>query len=188
MLTLEIIKKIDRNNIECYTLKYMIDILIPYLKNKQQDNPNLTIWCPCDKEESNYVKVLKENDIKVIYSHIDDGKDCLTYEPEEHWDILITNPPFKGKAKFLKRFMSFNKPIAILLPLHFLNDNGIPNLFLENNKEIQLLIPKERCVFYQANTGVKGKGNPPFKSGYLCVDFLDKQIEFTRLNKERAIY
>ena len=53
------------------------------------------IWCPFDKEESWFVKLISEKN-KVIYSHIDNGQDFYNYEPTEHWDCIISNPPFSG--------------------------------------------------------------------------------------------
>lgn len=160
------------DNIECYTLPYGVEIILPYIPIDK------VIWCPCDTEDSNFVKMLKARGNKVIYSHIDLGQDCFTYQPTEHWDILITNPPFKNKTKYMERFMSFNKPFAVILPVGGLGDNGIPNLYLKQNKDIELLIPDRRMEFgNQAQTGIS------FKSIYYCWKILPKQIIFCKLNK-----
>jgi len=176
---------LNRDNIECYTEKYGVEILINHLKNKFRVGLTLgveiVIWCPCDTKDSEFVKVLDNlPGFRVIYSHIDNGQDCFEYEPEEEFDIIITNPPFKNKTKFMKRFMSFNKPFAILLPVGCIGDNGIPNLFIEKNRQMQLLIPDKRMEFKnQKKSGIS------FKSIYVCNSFLDKDITLCRLNKPR---
>jgi hypothetical protein len=68
-------------------------------------------------EYSNYVKVLSEEGFKVIYSHIDEGKNFFFYEPESEYDIIISNPPFSQKDNVLKRLYELNKPYAMLLPV-----------------------------------------------------------------------
>lgn len=74
-------------NDECMTPDYGVKPIIKYLpKNK-------IIWCPFDKEDSEFVKQLTAAGFKVVYSHIDNGQDFYTYEPEE-WDIIVSNPPF----------------------------------------------------------------------------------------------
>lgn len=70
------------------------------------------IWCPFDKENSEFVKQLSKK-WKVVYSHIDNGQDFYNYEPEK-WDIIISNPPFSKKRILIERCMSFNKPFILL--------------------------------------------------------------------------
>ena len=59
------------------------------------------ILCPFDKEESNFVKLISKTN-KVIHSHISEGKDFYNYEPNEHWDCIISNPPFTNKRKIFE--------------------------------------------------------------------------------------
>ena len=55
---------------------------------------------------------------KVKWSDIsrDPKEDFLTYQPKQ-WDVIVTNPPFSIKDKFLKRAYSLGKPFAFLLPV-----------------------------------------------------------------------
>lgn len=76
------------------------------------------IWCPFDVEDSNFVTVFK-NGYKVLHSHIWDQQDFYEYEPKEKWDIIISNPPFKGKHRLLARLLEFNKPWALILNSSF---------------------------------------------------------------------
>lgn len=53
----------------------------------------------------------------MIHSHIDEGKDFFSYEPDEPYDYIISNPPFSCKDEVLKRLYELNHPYAMLLPL-----------------------------------------------------------------------
>ena len=168
--------KMDRDNIEAYTPKYAVDIVLPFI------NKELVIWAPFSKDEHNFAGYLRELGYKVINTHYNpetgEGKDFLTYQPDFHFDIIIDNPPFKNKTRFVKRAMEFNKPFMLFLPINCLGDNGIPNLFLERNCDIQLLIPDKRTEFEnQENKGIS------FKTAYICRWALPRQIIFTKLNK-----
>ena len=63
---------------EQYTPRGGVDVLLPYIQHLKDK----IIWCPFDKEDSQFVKVLTENGFNVIYSHLEYGQDFLTYEPE----------------------------------------------------------------------------------------------------------
>ena len=56
----------------------------------------------------------------MIRSSLAEGKDFLEYEPDEPYDVIITNVPFSLKDKILKRLDELGKPFAILLPLNSL--------------------------------------------------------------------
>ena len=56
---------------EQYTPYYAVELIIPYIQHFKDK----IIWCPCDTEESEFVKVLKENGFNVVNSHIDLGQD-----------------------------------------------------------------------------------------------------------------
>mgnify|MGYP004581082403 FL=1 len=74
------------------TLSYGVKPIIKYVPK------NAVVWCPFDKENSEFVKQLTANGNNVIHSHISSaGQDFYTYEPNEHWDCIISNPPFGGQ-------------------------------------------------------------------------------------------
>lgn len=161
----------DGKNDECYTLRYGVIPILKYLK-KRFNGEKVTIWCPFDEENSNYVKIFKEG-YKVINSHIKTGQNFYTYEPEEHWDCIISNPPFTNKRYIFKRALSFNKPFALIFSMVWLNDAAPKQLFMDSNKKMQILMFDKRMCF--ENDG-KIQKSPSFSSGYLCYDFLDEQI------------
>jgi hypothetical protein len=166
----------DRENIEAYTPKYAVDIILPYI-NKED-----VIWATFSRDEHNFANYLRGLGYKVINTHYNpetgEGKDFLAYTPDFHFDIIIDNPPFKGKTKFVERAISFGKPFSLFLPMNSLSDNGIPNLFIKNKLELQILIPDKRTEF--ENQKQKGIS---FKTVYICNRMLDKQIVFTKINK-----
>ena len=125
-------------NDECYTPLNAVKVIIPYLPL------GVVIWCPFDTKDSEFVKELSKTH-KVIFSHIKDGKDFYKYEPEEKWDIIVSNPPFTKKAKIFERCLSFNKPFALIMTNTWLNDTAPKKLFKE--KELQLLMIDKRIRF-----------------------------------------
>lgn len=152
-------------NDECLTPDYGVRPILKYV------NKDLIIWCPFDKEDSEFVKQLKENGNKVIYTHIDYGQDFYMYEPKEKWDCIISNPPFSNKRKIFERALSFNKPFALLMSNTWLNDSAPKQLF--KDKDLQLLMFEKRMKFI--NNG-KVQNKITFSSSYFCYNFLPKQI------------
>lgn len=157
---------------EQYTPRYGIEILLPHIQHLKDK----IIWCPFDKEDSQFVKILTENKFNVIYSHIENGQDFLTYEPEK-WDIIISNPPYKNKRIFWERCLDLKKPFALLLPLNILSDSVINTTMREREREreFQLLIPSRRMRFYDNKTGFIGN-QPTFKASYFGVNIFKQQI------------
>jgi hypothetical protein len=157
---------------EQYTPKGGVELLLPYIQHLKDK----IIWCPFDKEDSQFVIVLKENGFNVIYSHLEYGQDFLTYEPEK-WDCLISNPPYKNKRVYWERALDLGKPFALLLPLNILSDSVI-NVTMrerEREREFQLLIPQKRMRFYNAKTGEVGN-QPTFKASYFGVNLFKEPI------------
>lgn len=153
-------------NDECFTPRDVVEAILPYLPK------DLTYWCPFDDENSNFVKVLKENHYRVTYSHIDYGMDFFKYEPE-HWDAIISNPPFTNKKEIFKRALSFNKPFALLMTMTWLNDSAPKDLFYE--RDLQLFLFRDRIKFiHQDGTPMENKVN--FAVGFYCWNLLPKQI------------
>jgi hypothetical protein len=153
-------------NDECYTPAYGVEPILEYIK------PNQVVWCPFDTSDSEFVKQISQTN-KVIYSHIENGQDFFEHEPDEHWDLIISNPPFTGKRKVFERAISFNKPFCLLMSLTWLNDSA-PKILFED-KDLQLLMFDKRMKFNLEN-------KITFSSAYYCWNFLPKQIVIKRLN------
>lgn len=147
-------------NDEYYTPEYGVRILEPYLKKEWK-----TIWCPFDKEWSNYVKVFKQLGYNVIYTHIDNGQDFLNYEPDFDFDVIISNPPFSIKNDILKKCYEYNKPFCLLLPYTMFFAKSSIQTVKDN---IQFLMLDDRISF-------NGK-RANFSSWYIGNKFFDKDI------------
>lgn len=155
---------------EQYTPRAGVEILLPHIQHLKEK----IIWLPFDKEDSQFVQVLSENGFKVFYSHIETGQDFFSYEPE-HWDCLLSNPPYKNKRAYWERALNLKKPFALLLPLNILSDSIINVTMREREREFQLLIPRKRMRFYNAKTGEVGN-QPTFKASYFGVNFFRERL------------
>ncbi len=161
--------KTDKASDEVYTPEYAVLPLLKYLK---AFNPNAVIWCPFDMEYSKYVKVFERAGYKVIHSHIDEDKNFFYYEPEEHYDVIISNPPFSCKDAVLKRLSELNKPYAMLLPVPTLQGQSrFPYM-----QDIQYLGFDKRINYYKDKAMTKTQDGVSFGSCYLCKDFLPKDL------------
>ena len=160
---------------EVYTPEYAVEPIIKHI-SVFFDN-NATIRCPFDEKDSNFVILLKKAGYNVISSHIKNGQDFFTYEPEEDYDVIISNPPFSLKDKILKRLDELNKPYAMLLPLPTLQGQKR----FEYLKGSQVLIFDKRINFY---TDIEHKNmakGVAFASIYICKDFLPNDLIFEKL-------
>ena len=147
--------------------------VLPIVKYLPKDK---IIWCPFDKEDSEFVQVLTEQGYKVVYSHIENGQNFYTYEPEE-WDILVSNPPFTNKRQIFERALSFGKPFALIMSNTWLNDSAPKQVF--KDKQLQILFFEERMKF--SNNGVV-QNKITFSSSYFCYNLLPKDIVMDRLS------
>lgn len=158
------------NNDECYTKAYAVIPILKYIPK------NWVVWCPFDTKESNFVKIISRTH-KVMHSHITGGQDFFTYEPKEHWDCIVSNPPFTNKRKIFERALSFGKPFALIMSNTWLNDSAPKQLF--KDKDLQLLM-FDKCMEFDNINSNKGI---TFSSSYFCYKFLPKQIIMENLNK-----
>lgn len=161
---------------EYYTLAYGVDIIVHYLKAKKFKN----IWCPFDKKESEFVKVLTNNGFNVSYGHIETGQDFFEVNPNSEIDCIVSNPPFSKKNSLLARLFELDFPFAIILKFNGLFDNEQRHELFSKNK-FELLIPRGRMQYFDPNN--KTINNPFFKSVYVCSGVLDNQIEFCDMKK-----
>lgn len=146
---------------EYYTPKYIAEILVPYIKAKGFK----TIWCPCDKKWSEYVKVFKSEGLNVIFSHIDYDEDFLNFEPTEQYDCIITNPPFSIKNKIFERCVELNKPFCLLMSATSIQSASFVKI-LSKIKDFNVMMFDKR-ISYSGD-------RPPFPSWYYSSGLFDK--------------
>ena len=168
--------KTDKASDEVFTPEYAVQPLIKYIK---MFNPNAVIWCPFDMEYSKYVKVFEQAGFKVIYSHIDKGQNFFYYEPEEHYDVIISNPPFSCKDDVLKRLYELDKPYAMLLPIPALQGQA---RFPYIKDDLQYLGFDKRINYYTNQDLTQIQKGVSFGSCYLCKKFLPKDLILEELN------
>jgi hypothetical protein len=156
-------------NDELYTPPILVEPILNYIK------PNSIIWCPFDTKDSEFVLRFNSEGHKVIFGHIDEGKDFFQYEPEQY-DYIISNPPFSRKLDVLKRLYELDKPFAMLLGLPILNYQEIGSFFLDKNLEL-LIVDKK--VSFNGNTS-------SFNTSYFCNKMLPKGIIFTHLEHNNS--
>jgi len=160
----------EGNNDECYTPFYGVTPILKYIPKDS------VVWCPFDTPDSEFVKqISKQNE--VVYSHLKYGNDFLQWQPECHWDVIVSNPPFTNKRKFFERALSFNKPFALIMTNTWLNDSAPKQLF--KDKDLQLLMFDKRMKFHSPD----GRPNDKitFSSSYYCWNMLPKQIIMEKL-------
>jgi hypothetical protein len=160
----------EGNNDECWTPNYGVKPVLEFIPKQK------VIWCPFDTEDSEFVKQISKKN-EVVFSHIHYNQDFFAYEPE-HWDIIISNPPFTKKRKYFERALSFNKPFALIMTNTWLNDSAPKQLF--RNKDLQLLMFDKRMKFMSPD----GRPNDKitFSSSYYCWNFLPQQIIMRELD------
>lgn len=171
-MTNEHLRTSKGKNDECYTFDYAVYPLLKYM-DKFKDK---IIWCPFDKDSSEFCKVFRRQGFNVINSHIDYGQDFYFYEPKE-WDVLISNPPFSCKTNIFNRVIGFNKPFALLMNITYLNDGTAYKVF--KDIDLQLLLFDKRMDFKNFRNRER-KIN--YMSSYFCRNFLDKQIEWSEFS------
>jgi len=120
----------------------------PLLKFIPRDK---VIWEPaCGK--GNLVKEFERQGYKVIGTDVLYGQNFLNYEAKGY-DIIVTNPPYSIKEKFLSRCYELCMPFALLMPLTGLESEKRQKLYRKHG--IQLIIPNKRINFETPS----GKGN-----------------------------
>ncbi len=161
----------DKASDETYTPDYAVKPIIKYIGKGK------TIWCPFDKEDSEYVKLIQAAGCKVIHSHIDDDKNFFYWEPDEPYDCIVSNPPFSVKDDIIKRLYELNKPYAILLPVPTLQGQArFPYM-----KGCQALIFDKRINYFTNGQKKEIQKGVSFGSFYLCKSFLPNDLIFEEL-------
>lgn len=165
--------KFNKND-EYYTPSYAV---IPIMKRIPKGS---TIWCPFDKEDSNFVKVFTENGYNVIYGHIETGEDFFEVDVPK-CDYIISNPPYSLKNDVFERLYKIKKPFAMLINFQGIFDsNKRFELFEENEVQMLWLYPRVNYIKKDSSS----ESGVPFQSGYLCKGILNMPLEFERINKK----
>ena len=162
--------KTSINGDEYYTPQNAVDMILPYLARGGYKR----IWCPFDKEESNFVKTLKEYGYEVVYGHIETGQDFFEYT-EPQGDIIVSNPPFSKRDKIFEKLYQWDIPFALIMNFNGLFDSK-KRVDIFRDHRVEMLVPRGRMKFIHKD---KGQLNSPnFQSIYVCNHLLENQITF----------
>jgi len=145
---------------ECYTPPQAIIPLMEFLDKK------LTYYDCTSNISSNIVDFLNNNGFKCYSSN---GLDFLKDNIPNNIDVIITNPPYSKKDKFIEKCYELNKPFALLLPVSSLQGQKRGLLFEKYG--IELLVLNKRIDF-------TGKGSPHFGVAWFCNGILPKKLIF----------
>lgn len=164
--------KFNKND-EYYTPKYAVYPILKYLK------PGSIIWCPFDKEESEYVKVFEKEGFQVIHGHIETGEDFFKVEIPK-CDYIVSNPPYSLKGEVFERLYETGKPFAMLINFQGIFDHRKRfKMFKENGVEMLWLSPRVNYM----RPGLEKTSGVPFQSGYLCSGIFGGGLNFESLDR-----
>lgn len=166
------------NTDEWYTPAEAVELIVPYLKRRGYNK----ILCPFDKEQSQFVRVLRTHGFEVTHGHIETGQDFFDIENLSDYDAVVSNPPFSKRQTILERLFERSVPFAMIMNFNGLFDSKSRwKLFKDN--PFELLIPLGRIHFFNERC----EGNSPnFQSIYVCNGVLHRQIEFVEPPKEET--
>ena len=119
-----------------------IEVLIPCISEFKDS----TIYDPCCGTGV-YGEVLRKHGFeKVIESDLYFGENRLDFLDRDaiipEYDIIITNPPYNKKYKFLKKLYELGKPFAVLLPFDTASYVACGSLFDRYGVTIMLIFPR----------------------------------------------
>ena len=147
-----------RDNDELYTPKILVDVIMPFVENYidgiysnwNPTKPIPRIWCPFDKENSEFVIALKEKfgkEVEIIHSHISEpnGDFFKKIETIGRVDLVLSNPPFSRKLDIIKTLNNYNITWCLCMNLESLNYQVMGNYFADH--PISLIIPDKKISF-----------------------------------------
>ena len=166
-------------NDEFYTPVYAIEPLLKYL------NPESTIWCPFDTQESNFVKVLRNSGHKVVNSHIFEENDFFDAKKEKcaSFDYIISNPPYSIKAEVFAKLFELGRPFAMLVGVVGLFESKRRFEMFRDNK-FEIMYFDKRISYFKSYSDQKPSLNPPFSSVYICQGVLPNVVVFENVLKK----
>ncbi len=137
-----------------------------------------TIW-ECATGQGNLVNAFWAYGYKnIIATDIQTGENFLGIEPKRQYDIIVTNPPFSLKQKFLERAYDLGKPFAFLLPLTTLETEKRQNLFQKYGLEIILF---NHRINFQRPNGIE-KSSSWFATAWFTWGLnIGKELNFVKL-------
>ena len=88
---------------------------------------------------------LKELGFNVIHKPID-----FFEEQPEHYDLIVSNPPFSKIKDILKKLLILDKPFILIMPVSKINTSYMREW---KDKGLQIIIPRKRIHFIKNVNG-----------------------------------
>lgn len=134
---------------------------------------NKKIWCNASGE-GRMVDYMREQGYQVTNNDLIHGFDFLSSFAEiPDYDVIIENPPYSIKDKWLQKCFDLGKPFALLLPAAAIGEQKRVAMYKKYG--IQIMLPAARTDFITPN-GTEGGGW--FYAAWFCWKLLPEQINF----------
>jgi len=167
----DIYKDMRISHDECYTTLNEARKLVKYIEDNNLISKNEIIWLPFDNDFSNIYKALNEKHFTTTISNLENGQDFYLYQPKE-WDVIVTNPPFSGRTKLMKRLTFLNKPFIILQATQMFNNQFTVNYLCQFSEDYKFILPRSRMSFLtfkkDENIIRSDRNGASFYSFWLC--------------------
>lgn len=158
----------------CLTPEYGILPVLPYIKG-------MKVW-ECASGKGHLANRMRKNGNQVIETDIETGVDFLSDNCPEDFDVIITNPPFGLKYKFIERCYEIGKPFALLMPVETHGAESGQVYFEKHGIETIWLRP--RISFSMPNKGWLA-GGAQFPTAWFCYNLVGKENSWFDFNKEK---
>lgn len=159
------------------TVEFMYRLL--NINSEERERNTITIMCPYDSKDSEFVKYGLDRGYKVIYGI----QDFL--EKDYDYDYLITNPPFSIKDDVIEKCIKDGKRSCLVLPISSLSGVRRHSIFKENDIKLNVFIPTRRVNYFNLDGTKKKESN--FESIFMILDkdIKENKIKYEyELNKE----
>jgi hypothetical protein len=150
---------------EFYTPNCAIALLLPYLPKDK------IVWEGA-WGKGHIARYLQ----RLGYTVVGTASANFLYADPPRYDILVTNPPYRDKDRFLRRAYALGTPSAMLLPAETLVGIKRRHLFMQYG--VQLLVPDRRIQFTTEN-GEIAIGR--YRTVWFCWRLLPQDLVFAQL-------
>lgn len=162
----------------CQTPPYALEPLLPYLE------PGTRIWEPA-AGEGLLAAALRLVGHPTVTSDVQAGQDFFTWSPDEPWDVLVTNPPYSMKYRWIARCYELGRPWALLVPLETLGaGRDAQPLFKRYGVEVMLL--SRRVNFKMPEKGWEGS-SAQFPVIWLSWQVTGQPLTFGEITPPRKV-
>ena len=145
--------------------------LPPILKHISKDKK---IWCNASGD-GRMVDYMINEGYSVTSNDLIRGFDFLSsFAQIPNFDVIIENPPYAAKDKWLQKCYDLGKPFALLLPATAIGEQERIKMYKKHG--IQILLPNARTDFITPN-GTEGGGW--FYCAWFCWKLLPNDICFS---------